>query len=293
MGCTGTIDPRQPLQAGAPVHPPVNSSTASPETSASARETPAPSPKSAAPSLNGASRSVPLQDDLAFFGNGLSFTNRGSFGLDRATVLPATDGAPGRPLRVIYPAGSASNRSAADYGTAYGGTQVYLRLLNGAVDGARLQYYVRFQPGFNFVKGGKLPGLYGGTMTSGGNIPNGSNGFSTRYMWRTGGAGEVYAYLPSSVTHGTSLGRGSWHFAAGQWTKMEQEVRLNTPGQADGSITVWLNGNQVFQQTGMVYRTTGDLRIDGLFFSTFFGGGDPSWASPTDQYAEFADFSLR
>jgi hypothetical protein len=74
---------------------------------------------------------------------------------------------------------------------------------------------------------------------------------------------------------------------------MEQEVRLNTPGQADGSITVWLNGNQVFQQTGMVYRTTGDLRIDGLFFSTFFGGGDPSWASPTDQYAEFADFSLR
>jgi hypothetical protein len=234
---------------------------------------------------------VPLKDDLGVFGNAVSFIDHGSFGLDRAQVLPADPGL-GQVVRVLYPAGSASNLSANIDGTAYGGAQAYLPLRGGPVDELHLRYYVRFQPGFDFVKGGKLPGLYGGTKTSGRRIPNGTNGFSTRYMWRGGGAGEVYAYLPSSVAHGTSLGRGSWHFVPGQWMCMEQAVQLNTPGQANGSVTVWVNGRQVFQQTDMVYRTSDGLKIDGLFFSTFFGGGDASWASPTDQYAEFAAFVL-
>jgi hypothetical protein len=58
-------------------------------------------------------------------------------------------------------------------------------------------------------------------------------------------------------------------------------------------VTVWLDGDQVFDRSGVVFRTLPGLHIDGLFFSTFFGGGDPSWASPHDQYADFADFSLR
>src|ERR1700736_772997 len=271
VGCSGPSGPQQPSKPASQVASP------------------------AAPSLSPNVRpvGVSLRDDLAFFDNALTFVDHGSFGLDRGIVVPATEGAPGPVLRVTYPAGSARNRAAAEDGADNGGAQAYLRLPNGSVDQARLRYYVRFQPGFDFVKGGKLPGLYGGTVTSGGHIPNGTNGFSTRYMWLTGGAGEVYAYLPSSVDHGTSLGRGSWQFTPGQWTPIEQEVRLNSPGQADGSVTVWVNGTQVFQQSGMVYRTTRSLKIDGLFFSTFFGGGDSSWASPSDQYAEFAAFSMR
>ena len=111
-------------------------------------------------------------------------------------------------------------------------------------------------------------------------------------MWRPGGAGEVYAYLPSSVKHGTSLGRYSWWVTPGHWQCLEQSVQLNTPGTADGSITVWLDGRQVLQQSNIVFRTTAALRIDGVFFSTFFGGGDASWATPTNQNADFADFSV-
>jgi hypothetical protein len=233
-----------------------------------------------------------LGDDLGFFGNGLTFIDHGSFGLDRAGVLANKDPKLGQVLRVSYPSGSASKLSAADDGTTYGGTQAYLQLPDGPVDDLHLRYYVAFQPGFNFVKGGKLPGLYGGTVNNGRKIPNGTNGWSSRYMWRTDGAGEVYAYLPSSVAHGTSLGRGSWNFLPGQWTCIEQAVHLNTPGKSDGSVTVWVNGTEVFQQTGMVYRTVSSLRIEGLFFSTFFGGGDASWASPTDQFSEFAAFAV-
>ena len=71
-----------------------------------------------------------------------------------------------------------------------------------------------------------------------------------------------------------------------------QRVQLNTPGASDGEVTVWQNGRQVLHQRGVTFRSTDQLKIDGLFFSTFFGGGDASWATPVDQYADFAGFSV-
>lgn len=54
-------------------------------------------------------------------------------------------------------------------------------------------YEVAFDAGYDWVKGGKLPGLRGGlnsTGCSGGNAANGQDCFSTRVMWRQNGAGE-------------------------------------------------------------------------------------------------------
>lgn len=244
---------------------------------------------SSAPSTSGSTgESVGTADLEQFFGGGLEFRDRGSFGVDEARLISTADAPGGRMLRVSYPAGSASKRADGEDG----GMQAYLRLPDGPVDVLDLQYQVRFPPGFDFVKGGKLPGLYGGSVTGGQKIPDGTDGFSTRYMWRKGGDGEVYAYLPTSEETGTSIGRGCWSFPTGRWTAMHQRIRLNTPGRADGEVQVWQDGRQVLARTGLTFRTTDDLQIDGLFFSTFFGGGDTSWASPVDQYADFAAFSL-
>ena len=58
-----------------------------------------------------------------------------------------------------------------------------------------LDYKVFFPDDFDWVKGGKLPGLYGGhTRCSGGNPA--LDCFSTRLMWRAGGAGELYLVRP-------------------------------------------------------------------------------------------------
>ncbi|WP_433291048.1 polysaccharide lyase [Pseudonocardia sp. CA-142604] len=221
-----------------------------------------------------------------FLGNQLSYTDHGDFGLDHAQLLTTTP--PDRKLlRITYPAGSAS-RSA---GGTDGGAQAYLELPH-PTDALDLRYQLRFPAGFDFVKGGKLPGLYGGTTTSGQQIPDGTNGFSTRYMWRADGNGEIYAYLPTSRNHGTSLGRGCWQFTPGTWTTLRQRVQLNTPGLSNGRITVWQDDNLVLDHTGLRFRTTDQLRIQGLFFSTFFGGDDTTWATPTDQHTDFADFTL-
>ncbi len=156
----------------------------------------------------------------------------------------------------------------------------------------RLSYYVRFSENFDFVKGGKLPGLLGGVGNSGGEIPDGTDGFSTRFMWRRNGDGEVYAYLLTSKKDGTSIGRGNWRFKPGVWYRLEQEVILNQPGKANGRVRVWLDGRPVLDRGALTFRTTNALKIEGLFFSTFFGGGDSSWATPKDVYADFADFQV-
>lgn len=216
-----------------------------------------------------------------------------SWGLDsNLTVLEDPDGHFDEILRVVYPAGSASPSVSRESGVAIGGAQFYADLPIPAQDKLTLSYFVRFSEDFDFVKGGKLPGLFGGIGASGGNIPDGTDGFSTRIMWRRDGDGEMYAYLPTSEGYGDSIGRGSWRFQPGVWHHLEQTISLNQPEAADGRIQVWVDGEQVIDQSGLTFRSTSDLQIDGLFFSTFFGGGDPSWATPRDVYADFADFTV-
>jgi hypothetical protein len=216
----------------------------------------------------------------------------GSYGFERVTPIAAPDTPRGTAIRVVYPAGSASQSSHRNDGTPSGGAQVYLPLRAGSVTSLWLTYAVRFQSGFDFVRGGKLPGLYGGKMTSGGRIPNGTNGLSTRVMWRAGGAGEVYAYLPTSVKWGSQLGLGNWTFVPGRWERIEEYVQLNDVGERNGQILVYVNGSQVLNEQQVEFRTTTGLKIDGVFFSTFFGGSDHTWATPTDQYTDFADFRV-
>lgn len=191
-------------------------------------------------------------------------------------------------LAVRYPKGSIAPSSKAPRGGA--GFVSQAGLGRGA-DAACLSYRVRFAPGFAFARGGKLPGLYGGDGPVGGAAADA--GFSARLMWRRGGDGELYAYLPEAATsHGQSLGRGAWRFPVGRWVSVEEEIVLNDPAAADGIARIWIDSELRFEATDIVFRRDPEVRIEGLMFSTFFGGQDPSWASPKDQEALFADFAV-
>jgi hypothetical protein len=91
---------------------------------------------------------------------------------------------------------------------------------------------------------------------------------------------------------GTSLGRGKFRFVPGKWHRLQQQVVLNTIGATDGVVRVWLDGVKVLEAGGLRFRDVPELKIDGIYFTTFFGGNDLSWATPKDTYIEFADFVL-
>jgi hypothetical protein len=213
----------------------------------------------------------------------------GKFGWQNVSIMSEA----GRKFaRVRYPAGSYNPGDMKRLGKPAGGVGFRMKLDLPDSGSMRISYYVRFAPDFPFVKGGKLPGLGGGKGNTGGKIPDGYEGFSSRFMWRDSGDGEVYAYLPSSKIWGTSLGRGSWRFPRGIWTHVEQSIRLNTPGNSDGEVTVWQNGKQVHTSRGLKFRETDRLRTDLLIFETFFGGATADWATPVDTYADFADLTV-
>ena len=192
----------------------------------------------------------------------------------------------GNVLTVTYPAGS----TAPSAGAPYGGAQICIPFASGPEIDAVLNYYVRFPVGFQWVKGGKLPGLYGGVEPfSGGN--HNPNGWSMRLMWRAGGAAEVYGYISTTTGYGDDWGRGNFTFLAdGQWHLLTEHVHLNSPGQADGWVSLAYDGVEHIRQTGLAITTTG-TPISGLFFSTFYGGHDSTWAPTADMHIDFMDFT--
>ena len=163
----------------------------------------------------------------------------------------------------------------------------------GARDDATLTFQVRFPVGFEWVKGGKLPGLCGGTCWTGSN--NGPGGWAGRFMWRAGGEGEVLFNGATTTGYGVDLGRGTgaWYFQAdGNWHGVAERVHMNTPGLTDGYIDVIYDGKPVAHFTGIVFRTDYATHADSLMFSTFFGGHDSTWAPSTDQRIDFSSFRL-
>jgi hypothetical protein len=197
----------------------------------------------------------------------------------------------GNVLRVQYPAGSSSSSYARE-GHPVGGVEFKARL-PGASPSIFLSYWLRFAPGFPWVKGGKLPGICGGTCPSGGARVSGFDGWSMRIMWRPRGAGEQYGYLLPAQAYGTELGLGAWTFDAGDWHRLDQELVLNTGGAANGVSRVWFDADPslapTFEATNLTYRRD-ETSADTLFFSTFFGGHDAEWATPVDTYVDFARF---
>ncbi|KAL0957417.1 hypothetical protein HGRIS_001216 [Hohenbuehelia grisea] len=174
-------------------------------------------------------------------------------------------------------------------------------------------YSVYFDVTFIWNKGGKLPGIYGGNSDevsiscSGGRRSN--ECFSARLMWREDGAGELYTYLPPSFsankklcnvspksdcnpTYGTSSGRGSFYFKVGQWNIVTERIRLNDAGQANGEIELFVEGKSVIKVPGLVLRDSDAGRVHGIQMQTFFGGSNPSFASPKNQDIWFSDFSM-
>ncbi|KAI0303313.1 hypothetical protein B0F90DRAFT_1710040 [Multifurca ochricompacta] len=215
-------------------------------------------------------------------------------------------------IEAIFPAGSWTFGHGNDGGFSFyapGPEEVDLTIAKEATFG----YSVMFEEGWEWNRGGKLPGFYGGdneevAMTcSGGRHDEGC--WSARLMWRREGAGEMYTYLPPNFeenkvlcdlppfstcnpTYGTSVSRGSFHFKAGDWTTVSQRVRLNDPGQANGELELFVDGTSVINASGLVLRDSHDGRIRGIEMQTFFGGSTSDWASPKDQKAYFSDFSV-
>ena len=120
--------------------------------------------------------------------------------------------------------------------------------------------------------------------------------------------GELYTYLDDSVqvpafcqippftdcnsVYGSSIGRGAFTFATGEWTSVSETITLNSLGKNDGKLEVSCNGKVVIAFNQVAWQGLTKIPFIGIHFETFFGGSDASWATPSTQYSYFKDFSV-
>jgi len=166
------------------------------------------------------------------------------------------------------------------------------------VDKATLSYKVFFHEDFDFVKGGKLPGLAGGAGNSGGFVPNGYDGWSVRFMFKEAGTICAYLYYPGMPEqYGEKKflkdGSGMVYLKTGAWNSIILTVIMNHPEKEDGIVSANINGVDGLALDTICFRRTSDLKIDHLMFSCLMGGADISYAPGQDQYLLFKDFMVK
>jgi hypothetical protein len=196
------------------------------------------------------------------------------------SIIDGAEAYEGKSLRVLYPEGWSQTGRGAQW----------ILYFNEVYDELYVSYRIKFGDGFDFVKGGKLPGLAGGASNTGGNKPDGTDGWSGRMMWRTGGSIVQYVYHPDQPTiYGEDF---PWnkYFTPNVWHTVETRIVMNTPGAYDGIIQSWFDGSLALDEQGIRFRDVSSFSIDSVRFETFFGGGDPTWAPTKDEYVYFDDF---
>jgi hypothetical protein len=190
--------------------------------------------------------------------------------------------------------------------------------------GVEFGYRVYFPEDFEWKKGGKLPGVCWGKNS--GDCATGSKWSTTagsfRVMWRESGQAIGYAYL-AVVGSGASAGNRAmeqdqgpgftksvrlnssnksgldiWHkdgtplqFNKG-WNTVWMRLRMNTPGSANGELTLDVNG-QKNTVTDAVLRLDESVRFTSLNIVAFRGGHGADWEGDRDTSLEFRDFTLR
>ncbi len=208
-------------------------------------------------------------------------------------------------LRINYAKGSVSP-SYNKKQNVNGGLSAYINLKNKTSSSSALEYSIKFAPNFEFVKGGKLPGLCSDACLTGGEEVN-NNGFSTRLMWRKDGDVEVYGYLPKDQSQlpntianpdkGLSIGRGRYRFNANRWYTIIQRITLNEVNKNNGQLVLHIRDDKgkmtkVMEYNNIKFVENSVNKIDKIVLSSFFGGNDESWASTNNTYLDIKNMKV-
>ena len=176
------------------------------------------------------------------------------------------------------------------------GSKHYLQnfTLTKAVKRARLSFDVQFDENFEFVRGGKLDGLGGGTRTVGCILIQ-KSGWSVRIMWLENGKPIIYIYHQDRKNNcgDEYAGENDFVFVPGKWHAIELEVKLNSErGASDGWVTLRIDNIQIAKVDNIRITGSEEATIDTFMFNTFFGGADETWKPSTKVYANFDNFKV-
>eukprot|EP01097_Dermamoeba_algensis_P008651 TRINITY_DN5850_c0_g1_i2.p1 TRINITY_DN5850_c0_g1~~TRINITY_DN5850_c0_g1_i2.p1 ORF type:complete len:237 (-),score=63.08 TRINITY_DN5850_c0_g1_i2:39-749(-) len=158
-----------------------------------------------------------------------------------------------------------------------------------------VSYQVYFEKGYDFNKGGKLPGLIGGKGTTGCR-PAVADGWSARFMWVREGKMILYLYSQNRENRCGNGVQTGVTFETNKWYNITETVTVNSPGASNGAITVQVNGRTVLNDRDLKLRGnvgSNVALVDRLYFSTFYGGGSSDWSPRSDSTVCYSNFVVK
>ena len=157
-----------------------------------------------------------------------------------------------------------------------------------------VRYYVYFPTDFTWGQGRyahlKLFGLEGlrtgqrWKPTPAGTKPTGTDKFSSRICARPKtGALHFYVYHPDQRGGYGDNRECQGTLQPGRWHSLETMLKVNVPGQKDGEVACWLDGQLIGEAKGLRFRDVEDLRIRKVRFDNYWGGAGDENTAPVEQ----------
>ncbi len=170
---------------------------------------------------------------------------------------------------------------------------------------ACLSYSFWMPADFKTGDGGTLPGLVNNTQPDGGDESDNNRDakegekrlkakpFSLRPGWRPDGRIVLNAIVNSGQPSVVMLDPQKARLKPGRWTRIEQEVVLNTPGRNNGVLRVWIDRQLVLERFDVGYRNADVQNIEGVSGNTHFTRA-ATWAQPpSDTKMRLSPLELR
>lgn len=127
---------------------------------------------------------------------------------------------------------------------------------------ACLTYRVFLSKDFSFEGRGTLPGLYSAKSDADVDASQPQQGFVSRLHWDQ--AGSVAVSVKTPLTAGHWLPARGTQWPVNRWVSVEQEVILNTPQKADGTIRVWIDGQLKIENAVLDLGAAGEAGLSGV-----------------------------
>lgn len=153
------------------------------------------------------------------------------------------------------------------------------------------RYYLRFADDWDPKRGGKLPGIGGtyGRAGWGGRPVHGDDGWSARGLFagQKGGRTPIGYYCYHMDMRGQYGSEWRWDrddrglLENNRWYCIEQYVKLNAPGEADGILRGWVDGQLAFEKTDIRFRSVDALKIEDVWVNFYLGG---TWTSESEHH---------
>ncbi len=158
--------------------------------------------------------------------------------------------------------------------------QAVVQIPNGGSDYVRTTQSMRFGDTFDFAFGMKIHRIWGfneATDHSTFDIVVLAWGKSRPGFTQPDMTGINDSYLISVNANG---GRNDWggsyadfSFERGRWYELVTEVKLNTVGQSDGEVRLWIDGVKIVEKTGVVIRDESTQTINRVLYGGWYSNG--------------------